>query len=384
MSASRKGCDCIVVGAGVIGLSVAYELLRRGMRVLLLDGNEPGSGASRVAGGMLAPTSEAELAQPALVRLGVDSRDRYRGFVRDLEVLTGMRCEYRTEGTLWVALNRDDEGDLERLREIVAAKGLSADLLSPAQVLEREPQITARLTSGVLISGDHQVDPRALTRVLQGAIRRLGGQVEAGVKVCEVVSEGGRVCGVVTHRADGTVVRLDASSVVLCAGAWSTEGLLSPLAQVARVRPVKGQIVRLRGPQLLRHVVRAPRVYLIPRHDGTLLLGATTEEVGFDGAPTCGAVLDLLGHAWRVLPGVADLELVDVGVGFRPALQDHLPIIGDTPVPGFFVATGHYRDGVLLAPATAHYLAEMVVNGTAQSALTPFSWRRFCRNGEPR
>jgi glycine oxidase len=162
---------------------------------------------------------------------------------------------------------------------------------------------------------------------------------------------------------------------VLAAGVWSedVEALVSPLG----LRPVKGQVVRLTGPELIRHVVRSPDVYLVPRRGGELLVGATMEEQGLDALPTAGAVLDLLREAWRLLPGVYDLAVTELSVGFRPAVRDHRPVIGRTTTPGLYVAIGHFRNGVLLAPATAHHLAEWIVGGSAPAALAPFRVERL-------
>ena len=366
--------EVVVVGGGVVGLAVAYELARRGRGVLVLDRDDLPGVATRAAAGMLAPTSEADLADSTLVQLELDSLRRYPEFVAGVESLAGRSCGYRTDGTLWVALNRDQEGDLDRLAAMQRAKGLAASWLSPPEALAREPHLSGRIVAGLLIDGDHQVDPRALGAALRTAIAALGGQVVTGYRVSRIEAAG-RQALQVSGNAGGTAFRVAGDVVVLAAGAWSGE-VDAPLPPLG-LRPVKGQLVRLGGPELLRHVVRSPDVYLVPRRGGELLLGATMEEQGLDALPTAGAVLDLLREAWRILPGLYDLAVTELSVGFRPAVRDHRPVIGATATHGLYVATGHFRNGVLLAPATAHYLAEWIANGAVSTALAPFGVERL-------
>lgn len=367
--------DVVVVGAGVIGLTVAYELLRRGRRVTLLERDRPGGGATRASGGMLAPTSEADLEEAVLIDFALDSLRRYPRFVADLEALTGRSCGYRTEGTLWVALNRDDEGDLDHLRAMQAAKGLRSRRLTGDEALALEPHLSGRVLSGLLVEEDHQVEPRALARCLEAAVLALGGTLATGCRVARLdAARDGRVS--VSGTRGDTPFDTACDAAVLAAGAWSSVDVVAPLPDLG-VRPVKGQVVRLRGPRLLGHVVRTPDAYLVPRADGELVVGGTMEEQGFDEASTAGAVMDLLRRAWRVVPGIYDLAVAELSVGFRPAVRDHLPVIGAAPVPGLFVATGHFRNGILLAPATGHYLAELMVSGDPPPALAPFGVARL-------
>jgi glycine oxidase len=364
----------IVVGGGVTGLAVAYELARRGREVLVLDRDDVPGVATRAAAGMLAPTSEADLAERSLVDLERDSLERYPAFVAGIEGLSGQSCGYRTEGTLWVALNRDQEGDLERLHAMQRAKALPARRLSPEEVLAREPHLAGRIVAGLLAEGDHQVDPRALLRALRTALARLGANVIDGGRAVRVEHAAGRV-EAVSGVAGEAAFRVGSETVVLAAGVWS-EDVAAPAPPLG-LRPVKGQLVRLFGPELIQHVVRSPDVYLVPRRGGELLVGATMEEQGLDALPTAGALLDLLREAWRLVPGVYDLAVTELSVGFRPAVRDHQPVIGATATRGLYVATGHFRNGVLLAPATAHHLAEWIVTGSAPAALAPFRIERL-------
>jgi glycine oxidase len=367
--------DAVVVGGGVIALAVAYELARRGRQVLVLARDDLAGVATRAAAGMLAPTSEADLTEQPLVGLELDSLRRYPAFVAGLEGLTGRACGYRTEGTLWVALDRDQAGELDRLAAFQRAKGLAAERLDPEEVTAREPHVSGRAVAGLLVPGDHQVDPRALAGALEAAIEKLGGRAAPGCRVTRIAHAAGRVRAVAGITRTGEPFTVACDVVVLAAGAWSGE-VDAPLPPLG-LRPVKGQLVRLRGPELVRHVVRTPEVYLVPRRDGELLVGATMEEQGFDARPTAGAVLDLLREAWRLVPGVYDLEVSEISVGFRPVARDHLPVIGAAGAAGLYVAAGHFRNGILLTPATAHHVAEWIVGGTAPAALAPFAVGRL-------
>jgi glycine oxidase len=370
--------DVLIVGGGVIGLSIAYELARRDRAVLLVDRQRVAGGATAAAAGMLAAVSEAEEAPSPLVALGRESLRRYPEFVRDVEQRSGSCCGYRGEGTLWVALDRDEEAELGHLRESLAHRGLAVRPLSARELLALEPHLTSRVLGGLRVEGDHQVDPRALCRALACALQKLGGRILEGHTVDAIEHEGRRVAAVSGRDPAGRPFRIGARTVVLAAGAWS-EPSLSGAGPALGVRPVKGQLLRLRGQPLLRHVVRTPHAYLVPRVDGELLVGATVEEQGFDLTPTAGAVMDLLRQAWRMLPAVYELELSEVSVGLRAAVPDQLPVIGPArDVEGLVLAVGHYRNGVLLAPATAQHVAEWLCNGTMTPALEPFLPARLC------
>jgi glycine oxidase len=220
------------------------------------------------------------------------------------------------------------------------------------------------------------VDPRALCLGLERAATRCGCNVETGAVVRAVETAGDGRLVVRGVRSDGASFALVTTTVVLAAGAWSMHELTLPIERLS-LRPVKGQLVRLRGAQLLRHVVRTPHVYIVPRADGQLLIGATMEEMGFDTTPTAGATMDLLRRSWQALPGIYDLEFVEVSVGLRSAVDDHLPVVGATEVPGLYLACGHFRHGVLLAPATAHYLARWIVEQREPAELSSFAPRRI-------
>jgi glycine oxidase len=378
MTAGERDNLVTVIGGGIVGLSVAYELLRRGRPAEVLDRGEIAGVSTRAAAGMLAPVSEIELEDPAVLTLALDSLDRYPEFVKGVEAASERSCGYRTDGTLWVALNRDDIAELDHLEETFTVRldGLPTKRLSAKEVFELEPHLSGRVVGGLLVERDLQVDPRALASALRKAIRRLGGNVRRDVRVERIVVADGGTEALEIVEADGSREALPCRGAVLAAGAWSTSEIGSPVSGAA-IRPLKGQLVRLHGPRLLGHVVRHPDVYLVPRESGELLIGATMEEVGFDPSVTAGAVHDLLRQAWQVVPGLYDLELVEVSVGFRPASVDNRPVVGPTGIEGLWVAVGHGRQGVLLAPATAAYLAECVESGRPPEALEPFAAKRL-------
>ena len=363
--------DAIVVGAGVIGLSIAYELLCRDQSVLVIEKERPGAGASSVAGGMLAAVSESEDQPDTLTELCLEAARSYPGFIAGLERVAGRATSYRDDGTLWVALSRDDQRELQRLEATLSEKSLDFERLRAAQITALEPHLTPRVLGGLRVPSDHQVDPRALLHVLQRAVSALGGRFLCPALATRVIEDGGRAAGVLSVDPDGQEQIVRGEHVVLAAGAWTGRGLAGAESP-SPVRPVKGQLVRLRGPALIRHVSCTPDVYLIPREDGELLIGATVEEMGFDLSPRAGAVMDLLRHAWDLLPGSYDLEFAAVDVGLRPATDDHLPLIGPAGLDGLLFATGHYRNGILLAPVTARAIAAWITGGSVDSRLLPF------------
>ena len=371
--------DVAVIGGGVIGLACAYELLQRGRSVVVLERDRAGSGAGAVAAGMLAPVSEVETEEPAFVDLALESCGLYPQWIQRIEADAGLGCGYRGEGSLLLALHRDHELELERLMGTQRRMGLQSELITREQALEKEPYISPRVISGLFVAGDRQVNPRRLTLALAAAIRARDGSIIEG-EAASPLFEGGVAVGAATSEAE-----VRAEAVLIAAGAWSGQvwpgGSMLPVSTGGTVqppdagplpmRPVKGQILRLRGPRLIDHVLRTPDVYLVPREDGELVVGATMEEQGFDTTITTWAVMDLLRDAWRILPGISELELAETSAGLRPALRDHLPAIGATSVEGLFVATGHYRHGVLLSPVTAQLIAGAMAGQSVPHAFDP-------------
>jgi glycine oxidase len=344
--------DVIAVGGGVIGLSAGWRLAQRGQRVVVLERGEPGGGASHVAAGMLAPIAEADPAEESLLRLGIESAEAYPAFVAELREAAGAEPGYLSCGTLAVARDRDEAEALDHQLTVRQRFGLDVKRLRPSEARALEPAIAPTMRAALHFPGDHVIDPRPLTAALARALRSAGGELRAGTEVVALELGGGAIRGV--RLAGGEL--LSAPKVLVAAGVWSAS--LGGIPDEARVpvRPVKGQILRLRdptGPGLLTRVLRTPSAYVAPRGDGRYVLGATMEERGFDETVTGGAVFELLRDAIEVLPGLSELVLEELSAGLRPATPDNVPAIGAGAVPGLYWATGHYRNGVLLAPITA-------------------------------
>jgi glycine oxidase len=367
-----------VIGAGVIGLSIAWRLAQRGAAVTVFDQGEAGAGASHAAAGMLAICAEAEPGEEVLVALGRASQATWPAFARELEAAAGLPIDLRREGTLLVALTADDQARLKHRLEFQQRLGLPVEWISGAEARRREPHLASGVAGAVLSPEDHQVDNRKLVAALRVAAGRAGITLREHCAVARILISGERAVGV--SLADGTQVHADA--VVLAAGAWSRriEGL--PADARPPVRPVKGQTIALRmdaAAPLINHVVWAPGAYLVPRRDGRLIVGATVEEKGFDAALTAGGVLSLLEAAWRALPAVEELPIDDMWIGHRPGSRDDAPILGRGPVEGLVYATGHYRNGILLTPVTADAIARLVLDNALDPVIAPFGVERFHR-----
>ncbi|HEV3054314.1 MAG TPA: glycine oxidase ThiO [Solirubrobacteraceae bacterium] len=365
--------DVIVVGGGVIGLTAGWRLSQRGLRVTVLERDEPGSGTSRVAAGMLAPIAEADLNEQPLLRLGVRSAALYPAFVEELRELSGCDPGYLECGSLLTARDRDEAESVCREQAVRERLELAVFKLLPGDARALEPGLAPALRLAMEIPDDHAIDPRALVEALVAALERAGVSVRRGAAVERVELADGRIAGVVL--ADGA--RLAADHVVIAAGAWSDA--IAGLPEHARValRPVKGQIIRLHdpaGPGLLTRVLRMRPAYIVPRGDGRYVLGATMEERGFDTTVTAGAIYGLLRDAIELLPGLSELVIDGLDAGLRPGTPDNAPLIGPGAVPGLHWATGHYRNGILLAPITAELIVESVLGSPPQS---PFSPDRF-------
>ncbi|HEY0537266.1 MAG TPA: glycine oxidase ThiO [Actinoallomurus sp.] len=370
--------DVIIVGGGVIGLATAWRSLERGLRVTVAD-PEPASKASHVAAGMLTPVSELSYGEEALLRLGLASRERYPSFVAELEEVSGRQTGFRDDGTLQVALDSDDLAVLDELRRFQESLGIPAQALTGRECRRLEPMLAPSVRGGLLAPADGSIDPRRLTAALLAAVERLGGTL-VRERVTEVLTEDGRATGV---RLEGGEA-LHADQVVLAAGPWSQDIKGVPADVLPPVRPVKGQVVRLRGDtpflgRSVRGLVRGSSVYLVPRADGEVVVGATQEEMGFDTRVTAGGVWELLRDARELLPGVTELEFVEVSAGLRPGSPDNAPVLGPSALPGLLLATGHFRGGVLLTPVTADVMAELLVTGEPPEVARPFSPARFER-----
>ena len=371
--------DVAVAGGGLIGLSTAWRAAQRGLSVTVVD-DSPGTGASAAAAGMLAPVTEAGYREEALLRLGLASVQRWPGFAADVERATGMSVGLRTAGTLVVGFDEDDVRELTALHAFQRELGLDAERLTPREARRREPSLTPRVRGGLHVAGDHSVDGRALHAALLTAAQAAGVRlVRDRVTGLHVV--GRRAAGLET--ADGGVIT--AGTVVLALGAHS--GAL-PGVPPLPVRPVKGQILRLAGATDLlegtvRALVRGRHVYLVPYAGDRLIVGATTEDRGFDPTVTAGGVHDLLHDAIDVVPGISELELVETLARWRPGTPDNAPLLGPGPLPGLVLATGHHRNGVLLTPVTAEVTADLLATGALPELAAPFTADRFAAPAGP-
>lgn len=345
-----------MIGGGVIGLAVAWRLAVRGVHVVVLERDEPGSGTSKVAAGMLAPVAEADPREEPLLRLGIEAAHVYPEFVEELRECTELDPGYLRCGTLIAARDRDEAEALERELQIRRRLGLEVMRLRPSEARHREPALAPALRAALELPDDHVIDPRKLTAALADAVTRSGGEVRAGAEVGSVEMERGKVAGVRLSAGE----RLACGTVVVAAGVWSgaIEGI--PSHALVPIRPVKGQILRLHdpaGPGLLTRVLRMPPAYVAPRGDGRYVLGATMEERGFDTTVTAGTVFELLRDASELLPGLSELVIDELSAGLRPGTPDNAPLIGPGAVDGLIWASGHFRHGILLAPITAELIA---------------------------
>ncbi|HEY5131208.1 MAG TPA: glycine oxidase ThiO [Bradyrhizobium sp.] len=368
--------NVIIIGAGVVGLGIAWRLAQRGVEVTVFDKGGAGAGASHAAAGMLAACVEAEPGEEALVALGRTSQAQWPDFATELERVTGISVDLRREGILMVALTADDQARLHHHLEFQRGLGLPLEWIGAAELRRREPHLGSTLAGAIYSPQDHQVDNRKLVTALRSAAEEAGATIHEYQSVRGIVIAGERARGVTL--ADRTEVLADA--VVLAAGAWSRtiEGVAPALRPP--VRPLKGQAIALQmdpAAPLIRHVCWAPGVYMVPRNDGRLILGATVEEKGFDPNLTAGGVLALLEAAWRAVPAVEELPIAEMWVGHRPGSRDDAPILGPSAVPGLIYATGHHRNGILLAPVTANFIASAVVDGIVAPAIAPFGVDRF-------
>jgi glycine oxidase len=309
--------------------------------------------------------------------LNLESARRYPDFRAELSDATGVDLRPASRGTLYVALDRDQAEAMRRLFEFQTSLGLEVSWVDAQSCRELEPALSPSVRGGILAGSDSEIDPRKLTEALAGAIQKEGGEVRAGAEVRAIATAGGKISGVVLNDGD----EISAGTVIIAAGCWSgsIEGIPPEIA--GALRPVKGQILRLspcrNEPPLLDHVVRTEEVYLVPRKDGGVVIGATVEEQGFDTTVTAGAVFELLRAADETTPGIRELQLTETSAGLRPTTPDNLPMIGPAGKDNLLIATGHWRNGILLAPITAGAITDFLQKGEMAPELEPFSPLRF-------
>jgi len=373
VSESINTTEVAIIGGGVIGLSIARALAQRCVRdVLIVERSSLGAEASSAAAGMLAPQAEADAADD-FFRLCCQSRDLYPAFAQSLQEETGIDIELETSGTLYLALNEQDERELEQRYKWQAAAGLQVEKFSADSARLFEPCISRDVRGALRFPLDTQVENRRLISALATANESLGVQTLTGVSVDSVSIKRNRIACIETSRGS-----IACEKVVIAGGAWTSQVLNEALPN-PRIEPVRGQMVSFDAtPQIARHVIYSPRGYIVPRRDGRLLAGSTSEHAGFDKRVTAAGVQSIVASALEITPAIASLPLTSTWAGLRPRAADGLPVIGPcAEIAGVFYATGHYRNGILLTPITAELLASAIVDEDVSPPLQIFSPDRF-------
>jgi glycine oxidase len=374
-SRARRSPDVVIIGGGIMGCAIAFRLAARQLAVTVIEKAIPGAEASSAAAGMLAPQMEADGPGP-MFDLGLRSRALYPAVAAELRDATGIDIGYVKSGVILVALSEAHERELGTRRTWQLARGLRVEPVAGGALPGLEPALGPAVRSGLRFPDEAQVHPPSLARAYSQAAALAGVEFLQGRVVRRVGVDGDRVTGV--ELDDGTLAA--AAAVVVAAGSWS--GLVEGAGLSAgMVRPARGQLVSIETrPPLFRHVLSVPHQgYLVPRRDGTVVAGSTVEMVGFRKEVTVGGLADILLLARSLVPGLAEAPVTGSWSNFRPRTADLLPILGATPVRGLFVSTGHYRNGILLAPVTADSMAALVATGHAGIDLSPFSLSRFTR-----
>ena len=363
--------DVIVIGGGVIGCSIAWRLAQAGLKVTVIERGRVGCEASRAAAGMLSPQGGAESGGP-FFELCLRSRAMYREFGLEVTEASGIDIEYKDEGTLFVVVEGEDQEEKTMWAKWQFEAGLPLERLSADEVLKIEPAVTQSAARAIFLPQEHQVENRLLMDALEVAIKRAGVELIEGASVTAVTTGRGKVTGVVCGSQ-----RHPADLVVVAAGTWSSQ-LLEPLGLNVRITPARGQMIAVRGQAFpINRVLHSSKVYVVPRRDGRILIGATVERTGFRKAVTVGAIKHLLSAAVELVPSIGQFEIDETWSGLRPETPDHLPIIGPSGVDNLLLATGHFRNGILLAPITAELVAEFISSGGVSDQLKPFGVERF-------
>lgn len=384
-SSASSGADVVVVGGGIIGLSIAWRAAGAGMKVVVCDPS-PGRGATWAAAGMLAPVTEAQIGEEEIISMNLAAAARWPSFARELEDVAGTRVGYEASGTLVVAVDASDMAVVERIVAFHATRGLRSTRLSASECRSVVGELAPGIRGGARSPDDHQVDNRLVAGALEMAVKAVGAEVVAS-SVSEVtITRAGQAAGsgmaTGVSLDDGREIR--AGAVVVASGCWTPRLRGIPDGVLPPVRPVKGHILRLRGNETrrmfgvnVRGMVHGNYVYIVPRADGTLVVGATVEEMGYDTRVQAGAVYNLLRDAKDVVPGIAELELYECWAGLRPGSPDNGPFVGWTRIEGLAVATGHYRNGILLAPITADAVCDVLSGKPVPEHFAPFGAERM-------
>jgi glycine oxidase len=376
-SGSPHTADVLVIGGGLIGCSIALRLAQTRLRVCVLDRGEPGAEASTAAAGMLAP--HGETAEPdAFFEMCVASCDLYPQFVAEIEELSGQSVGYHRDGTLLVSLDEEGEKELDHVHRTQEGAGFKLERLSSTEATRRLAGLSPEIRGGLFVPGDHWVDNEGLTNAVIAACRRLGATLCGGRPVTKVNVRSGRVedveAGYGATAEPGS--RFSAGQVILAAGCWSRD-LAAPLGVILPMEPCRGQMLEFDAPAELPFVLRSGIHYLVPRTPQRVLVGTTAEYVGYEKAVTGEGLLSILGGAMRLLPGIRNFRLRRAWSGLRPDTADHLPILGRGEIENLVFATGHFRNGILLAPVTAQLVSELVLNDSPSRPIDAYRPTRF-------
>jgi glycine oxidase len=374
---NNRNSDVLIIGGGVIGLSLARELHRRGVRrITILERGSLGAEASHAAAGMLAPNAETENADN-FFRLCNESNKLYPEFSAELQFETNIDIELDTEGTLYLALTDSDSAEIQRRFEWQRRAGLRVEHLTARETRAMEPFVSPDVRESLLFPDDRQVENRRLLHALRKYAEISGIEIRENTFITNLLIENGKIAG-----AQGETERFAAGTLILATGAW-TSLVRAENIELPKIVPVRGQMIAFHtAKRLFRKVIYSPRGYLVPRADGRVLVGATVEDAGFDKSLTRAGIEFLHDTALEIAPSLVNLEIAEKWAGLRPMATDGLPVLGSFPhVENLFLATGHYRNGILLAPLTARILAEKIVDNKDSDYLEIFSPARFTPNG---
>src|SRR5947208_3663654 len=373
---SARTADVVVIGGGVIGCAIAFRLAQAHLKVVVLERGEPGGEASGAAAGMIAPQGEM-VNFDAFFELCAASRDLYPSFVEEVEELSGETVGYRRDGILMVAADDQHSRELEEVSRSQTRQGLPLERLTAESVHERVPGLSPAVRWGLFVRGDHWVDNERLTRALAKAAERLGVAFCAHTAAARLHVAGGRVSSVETRRVSGAPNSpISAGHFILAAGCWSCE-LVAPLGIYLPVQPCRGQMIEFESPRELPVVVRAGHHYLVPRAPNRILVGTTVEYAGYQKEVTGEGLRSILEGAWRFAPLLKDLRFRRAWAGLRPDTADHLPVLGYGDVENLIFATGHFRNGILLAPVTARLISELLLTGSTSCSIEAYRPTRF-------
>jgi glycine oxidase len=367
--------DVIIIGGGIIGCSLALNLAQSGLKVSVFDQSRIGEEASWAAAGMLAPQTDAS-ERSAFFDLCMSSRSIYQSFASHLQEISGIDPQYQDQGILFVTLDQDEAADLGKWCSWQTQSGLNLTQVSGDGARDLEPSVSVRATAGVVIPGDHQIDNRRLMHALATSIKRLGVDVNECAPVEQIAIREGRATGI---RSNGQTV--EAGIVVMAAGCWSGD-LLKEAGMIVPVVPARGQMIALKSEGLpFSRVIHGTHCYLVPRRDHRIIVGSTMEYVGFQKGITVAGIASLLLSAIDLVPALNTFEIVETWSGLRPDTTDHLPVLGPCEIDNLYLATGHFRNGILLAPITAQLIADCIITGKVSDQVRPFGADRFGKPG---